>query len=267
MSWHKVIRYYMSSQYCRLREWLQPSKIADANDIPVIINNFNRLTMLKRLIERLEKAGCRNIHIIDNASTYPPLLEYYKTTPHTVHRLEANLGFKALWKSGLNKTLCRDYFVYTDSDVVPVDECPDNFMQVFLEVLKSKRLARKVGFSLRIDNLPDHYTLKEKVIAHESRFYERPDATGRMYRAPIDTTFAMYRPRIGLSRSFSAEAYRMAFPYQAEHLPWYNDLDNLSEEEQYYIDHTTQVTEWTSKSSTYSSSSSRSSKSKSQPQS
>jgi len=229
-----------------LREWLQPSKITDANDIPVIINNFNRLTTLRLLIERLEKAGCRNIHIIDNASTYPPLLEYYAATPHTVHRLERNLGFRALWKSGLNKELCRDYFVYTDSDVVPLAECPDNFMQVFFDVLKTHRLARKVGFSLRIDNLPDHYAHKAEVIAHESRFYERPVADGSMYRAPIDTTFAMYRPRIGLSRSFSAEVYRMAYPYQAEHMPWYNDLDNLSEEEQYYIDHTARATHWTS---------------------
>lgn len=245
MSWHKVIRYYVSSQFCRLREWLQPSAIEDANDIPVIINNFNRLTTLRMLIARLEKAGCRNIHIIDNASTYPPLLEYYDQIPYTVYRLRENLGFKALWKSGLNKTLCRDYFVYTDSDVVPIDECPDDFMSVFLDVLKTHRLARKAGFSLRIDNLPDHYAHKEKVIAHESRFFERPVDGGRMYRAPIDTTFAMYRPRIGLSRSFSAESYRLAYPYQAEHMPWYNNLDDLSDEERYYIGHTSQVTEWT----------------------
>lgn len=245
MSWHKVIRYYVSSQICRLREWIQPSRITDANDIPIIINNFNRLTTLRMLIERLERANCRNIHIIDNASTYPPLLSYYDTLPYTVHRLNENLGFKALWRSGLNATLCRDYFVYTDSDVVPLDECPDDFMQKFLDVLKTRRLARKVGFSLRIDNLPDHYAYKDKVIAHESRFFQRPTADGKMYRAPIDTTFAMYRPRIGLSRSFSAESYRMAYPYQAEHLPWYNDLDNLSDEELYYIQHTSQVTEWT----------------------
>lgn len=250
MSRLKKLKYYVGSQVCRLREWLQPSNITDARDIPVIINNFNRLTTLKRLIARLEKAGCRNIHIIDNASTYPPLLEYYRTTPYTVHRLDANLGFKALWKSKLNKTLCRDYFVYTDSDVVPDDDCPDNFMQVFLDVLKTHRLARKVGFSLRIDNLPDHYALKDKVIAHESRFFEQLTADGRMYRAPIDTTFALYRPRIGLCRSSSAEVYRMAAPYRAEHLPWYNDLDNLSDEERYYIAQTTQKTDWTDRAKT-----------------
>lgn len=244
----KKIKYHVESQYCRLREWLQPSKISNARDIPVIINNFNRLTTLKKLIARLEKAGCRNIHIIDNASTYPPLLEYYKNTPHTVHRFEENLGFKALWKSKLNKTLCRDYFVYTDSDVVPDDDCPDNFMEVFLDVLKKHRLTLKVGFSLRIDNLPDHYALKDNVISHESRFYQYPTEDGKMYRAPIDTTFAMYRPHIGLCRSSSAEVYRMAAPYRAVHLPWYNDLNNLTDEEQYYITHTTKKTEWTERS-------------------
>lgn len=247
MSWIKRINYYIGSQYFRVLERLAPTKISNANDIPIIINNFNRLTTLKRLIARLEKARCTNIHIIDNASTYRPLLEYYDSTPYTVHRLNENLGYRALWRSGLNKTLCRGYFVYTDSDIVPVDECPDDFMSVFLDVLKRYPLARKVGFSLRIDNLPDHYSDKDRVIAHESRFYERPVNDARMFRAPIDTTFAMYRPRVGLSRSSAAESYRMAYPYQAEHLPWYNDTANLSEEEKYYIRHTMQATDWTSR--------------------
>lgn len=41
-------------------------------NIPIIINNFNRLTCLQRLIASLEVRGYHNIYIIDNNSTYPP---------------------------------------------------------------------------------------------------------------------------------------------------------------------------------------------------
>ena len=215
---------WLVSCYYFFRETVSPSKIQTGKDIPIIINNFNRLTSLQQLLDALTIRGYTNIYILDNASTYPPLLDYYDTCPFPVLRLSENLGFKALWKSPLRKRFCRDYYIYTDSDVVPVKECPNDFIDYFLRELKRHPLARKIGFSLRIDNLPDCYAHKDKVIR----------------------SFALYRPRVGLSRSRFVEAYRTPYPYQAEHLPWYNDSSNLSAEEQYYISHCKHVTEWTS---------------------
>ncbi|WP_455622289.1 glycosyltransferase family 2 protein [Parabacteroides sp.] len=247
MSVFKKTTYYLGSCYYFLREKIAPSKIREGREIPIVINNFNRLSCLRKLIDALTARGYTNIYILDNASTYPPLLEYYKSCPFKVFNLQQNLGFKALWKSPLRKRFCGDYYIYTDSDVVPADYCPADFIDYFLRELKRHPLARKIGFSLRIDNLPDCYAHKEKVIALEKRYYKHLSEKG-LYRAPIDTTFALYRPRVGLSRSRSAEAYRTAYPYQAEHLPWYSDSSNLPEEEQYYIAHCTHVTEWSSKS-------------------
>mgnify|MGYP002241251986 FL=1 len=84
---------------------ISPSLIRDAKEIPIIINNFNRLTTLRLLTETLTACGYTNIYILDNASTYPPLLEYYKTCPFTVFHLNQNLGFKALWESPLKKKI------------------------------------------------------------------------------------------------------------------------------------------------------------------
>ena len=243
----KTLTCNIGSYYYFLREIISPSLIRDAKEIPIIINNFNRLTTLRLLTETLTACGYTNIYILDNASTYPPLLEYYKTCPFTVFHLNQNLGFKALWKSPLKKRFCNDYYIYTDSDVIPSDYCPKDFIDYFFKELKKHPFARKIGFSLRIDNIPDSYIHKEEVINLEKQYYLKP-AEGGLYRAPIDTTFALYRPRVGLSRSRSVEAYRTAYPYQAEHLPWYNDSSNLSEEEQYYISHCTHITEWSSKS-------------------
>lgn len=242
----KYTKNLILSYYYFIREKCKPSAIKSGKEIPIIINNFNRLTTLCLLIKALEKRGYTRIYIIYNASTYPPLLEYYKTCPYTIFRLSENLGFKALWKSHLNKKLCKDYFIYTDSDVVPADYCPTDFIDYFLLQLKKHPLARKVGFSLRIDNLPDHYNHKSEVIEKEKIYYSHPKKDN-LYRAPIDTTFALYRPGIGLSRSRYVESYRTAYPYQAEHLPWYTNSAHLSEEEQYYINHCVKVTEWTSK--------------------
>lgn len=243
----KKIVCQVASWYYFLRERISPSSIKSGKEIPIIINNFNRLTTLQQLIKALTDRGYNNIYILDNASTYPPLLAYYKSCPFTVFYLPENLGFKALWKSPFRKCFCNDYYIYTDSDVVPVKECPNDFADYFLYELKRHPMARKIGFSLRIDNLPDCYAYKEKVIHWESRYFTQATQDG-LYRAPIDTTFALYRPRVGLSRSRLVEAYRTAYPYQAEHLPWYSDSAHLTEEELYYINHCTHITEWSSRS-------------------
>jgi hypothetical protein len=62
------------------------------------------------------------------------------------------------------------------------------------------------------------------------------------YKAPIDTTFAMYRPGLGHQ---NGNSLRSAPPYTARHLPWYQDFANLSEEDEYYVKHSDHlITNW-----------------------
>jgi hypothetical protein len=226
-----------------------PSHIDDYKDIPIIINNFNRLETLKKLILSLETRGYLNIYIIDNLSTYPPLIEYYKTCRYTIFRLEKNMGPDALWASSIYKKFKNDFFVYTDSDIVPIVECPDDFLLFFLNTLKENKLARKVGFSLKIDDIPDSNLLKKYIIKCEEHFFHDFKKGNLLYRAPIDTTFALYRPR-GKRRhaNNSIEMYRTGYPYLARHLPWYTDSKNPDAEEKYYLEHLEMKTFWTSKS-------------------
>ncbi len=94
-----------------LAELARPSRIKNYREIPIIINNFNRLDSVKQLIGSLEKRGYFNIFIIDNKSTYPPLLEFYKNCRYKVFMLDENIGMNALWGSGLIKKFNKDYFV------------------------------------------------------------------------------------------------------------------------------------------------------------
>src|SRR5665213_132298 len=109
-----------------IKRKMKGEKIVDVDykNIPVIINIRNRFTYLIFLITWLEKAGMKNIIILDNESTFPALLEYYSTTKHRIVKLGNNLGHLALWKSDLYKEIENKFYVYTDPDVVPVDECP-----------------------------------------------------------------------------------------------------------------------------------------------
>lgn len=239
------IYYFLWRSYIKLRNIGIKSRYQNAFEIPIIINNRNRLTFMKELIDRLENMGYKNIYIIDNNSTYKPLLDYYKQTPHTVFRLKENLGFLSLWKSGIYKNFQKDYFVYTDSDVVPVENCPANFLQIFLEEMKKDNNLMKVGLSLKIDDLPDYFAQKYEVIKWESQYFTNK-VNNHFYLANVDTTFALYRPFMsgGASRH---KMYRSAAPMEAYHMPWYNDTSNLSEEEVYYIQNAKTSTHWTSK--------------------
>ncbi len=99
------IKYLIISFIMYIRELISPPKDISYLDIPIIINNFNRLEYLKILLDGLENRNYTNIYILDNQSTYPPLLEFYKKTKHKVIFLEKNYGFRALWKSKHIKSL------------------------------------------------------------------------------------------------------------------------------------------------------------------
>lgn len=218
------------------------SKVREAKQIPIIINNRNRLEYLVQLISALESRGYHNIYIIDNNSSYPPLLEFYDNCKYEIFRLKENVGHLAMWETNIYKRFIKDYYVYTDSDVVPTEECPPDFLDFFWKTLKCNPTVQKVGFSLKIDDLPDTFKNKEDVIAWESQFYKKR-INGKFYDALIDTTFALYRPFMRAGKG--GLMYRTAAPYQAYHMPWYVDSQNLSMEEIYYIDHATTSTHWT----------------------
>lgn len=213
-------------------------------NIPIIINNFNRLSFLKRLIISLEKRGYKNIYIIDNNSTYESLLEYYKECPYTIFRLKENVGYKAIWETNIFDKFKYSLYVYTDSDMEIDDSCPDDFLKHFINIMRKHPLCQKVGFGIRIDDLPDSFKYKQEVIQHESQFWKN-EIHKNVYRAPIDTTFALYRPLSGGPADYNQETYRTGAPYVIKHLPWYINTTNLDKEECFYINSITQSTHWT----------------------
>lgn len=238
--------YFFWKVYIIIMSFIFKSKIINGYDIPIIINNRNRLTFLKKLIDSLEIKGYKNIFIIDNNSDYQPLLNYYENCPYKIFRLDKNVGYLALWKTDIYKNFIKDFYVYTDSDVVPTESCPNNFLNQFLKVMKSDKKLMKIGLSLNVDDLPDCFLMKQQVIDWESQYWQKEADDNRFYIANVDTTFALYRPFVkgGASR---LKMYRSKKPFSAYHMPWYNDSSNLTEEEKFYIQSAKTSTHWTKK--------------------
>ncbi|HZT15326.1 MAG TPA: hypothetical protein VFA19_05210 [Gaiellaceae bacterium] len=199
--------------------------------VPVFVNCRDRVAALAQLVSWLEGAGSEEIYLLDNDSSYEPLLEYYEKTPHEVVRLGRNWGRFALWLApGVFERTRGRGFVYTDPDIVPSEECPHDALDRFDELLRRYPGVNKVGFGLRIDDIPDHYAHKEAVILWERQHWRWRVERGAYFSA-IDTTFALHRPN-GQPRP--ADAIRTGPPYVARHMPWYADLDRPSAEERFY---------------------------------
>lgn len=214
--------------------------------IPIIIISFNQLLYLKQLIDFLKNNNHDNIIILDNNSTYPPLLNYFTEIESSVkiYRLTQNYGHLAFWKNKeIFKKYSKGYHIITDPDILPVKECPNDFVSYFKRKLDENYQITKVGFSLKIDDLEESNLNKNKIINWESKFYVTKDKEGD-FLADIDTTFAIYRPYYKYKHSNFYDAIRVKFPYQALHGGWYIDHNNLTEEQEYYFKHCNTSSSW-----------------------
>ncbi|HEY1740019.1 MAG TPA: hypothetical protein VGI86_14990, partial [Acidimicrobiia bacterium] len=124
-------------------------------DPPIIINCRDRVTPLRNLVDWCERAGHERIVLLDNASTYEPLRDYLASMPHDVLQLDENLGSRALWRCRASEFLRSDWFVYTDPDIIPIDDCPDNAVAVLRDALDSDKLGHsKAALGLYLDDVP-----------------------------------------------------------------------------------------------------------------
>ena len=227
----------------------------EATETPIYLCNRDRLTTTKGMVDWLISTGSKKVVIVDNASTYPPLLSYYKELPSgvSVHSMGRNAG---PYDSRDWAALQQDTpFVFSDSDLNLIT-CPKDLVAKCLSFLYEFPNCGRVGPNLRLDNIPKenanailmgNKTLLEwegdswkNLVTHEGVSF---------YNAPIDTTFAIYPAHytrkllpnvtvcgVSFPHDCAWTNIRLDFPYVAEHAPWYS-LKPYSEEESYYREH------------------------------
>lgn len=209
----------------------------DWQDVPIFINARDRLGVMKKLIDWLLDAGYRNLIILDNDSTYLSLLEYYSELERDsrikIIRLGKNLGYKALWLSGVLEDLkIATPYVYTDPDILPIESCPKNFVQTLMKILDANHEIRKVGLGLVYDDI--NFFDKVRIQKQEAHYYSGSRVGENIYFVQVDTTFALYSNVRHYNLRFSL---RTTGNLCARHLPWYFDYDDLPADEKYYMAH------------------------------
>ena len=165
------------------------------HDTPIYIISRDRLDLgLRQLIEWLRRAEMTSITIIDNASTYQPLLDFYNSPAMdgiNLIRRDDNLGHEVFWR--LDYHLHQPgRFIVTDSDVVPDKDCPFDLVRRMHEVADRFPGGAKVGPAIRIDNLPETFALRDHMRFCESDYWVRKYPEGDSWNAAIDTVFAIY---------------------------------------------------------------------------
>lgn len=199
--------------------------------IPVYINNWNILEWVKNMTKYLEKVSNVVIVIIDNNSTYPPLLDWYKSCGYEVIRLAKNEGSRhGYWhvpKGAVHERLYGDkYFVFTDADL-DLSNCPVDLMSVLKQGVE--KYDKKCGLSIEVNDVPLDSLTYEGV--QKDRCYWNSPLDEIYFDAPADTTFAMYHKD---AYDYTTIATRANRPYTTKHIPWYfTSVNDFNEEEIY----------------------------------
>lgn len=196
--------------------------------IPVYITTFNRLTTTRAMVEWVESTPFARPIIVDNGSTYKPLLRWYKKEPCEILR-GPNKGPRSAWHYINRSVLWSSHYVVTDGDL-DLSGCPTDMIGYLIDGLESNPEYCKCGPGLEIGDLPDGYPLKHEVIHEESKFWQK--RVGPFFDAIIDTTFSVYKAHTPVCTY--GPALRADYPYVARHVPWYIVPGTESKEEKYY---------------------------------
>jgi hypothetical protein len=210
--------------------------------IPIIVNNRNLLTWPSKMVEDCKKFDdVGEIIIVDNGSTYEPLLEWYKTNPCEIIYTE-NYGQSCPWIINLPEKIGSEYYVVTDPDL-DLSQTPKDSLNFIKEKLLKYVEYSKIGLSLYNWEVPEnslyHHFLKTWSIVN---WDSNSVVDGLLTTQQIDTTFGMYNINKGPNSGKNCTTHT---PYSARHIPWeitnddIRDMENKNNEYFYYLSHAT----------------------------
>lgn len=208
-------------------------------NMPVVVIGYNQFTYIKNMVSQLEKYTS-DIIVVDNNSTYPPLINYYENDfKYTLLKQKINFGHK-VFEQRFVQDLVGDNYILTDPDLKFNSKLPTNFIKVLIDVSNYFQ-ASKVGFALCIDadDIRNDITFAGLSIKQwESVFWKnklhyQEDPSLELYNAAIDTTFCL------INKKYSGLNIRIAGNYTCKHLPWHINFkqDLLPGEYEAYTQH------------------------------
>ena len=198
------------------------------NSIPIYIPTFNNPTYLLNFIKQLEKNDAKNIVVIDNNSTYPPMKECLSIIEqkYKVVRLDQNFGPHYILRNKQFYQSLPELFCLSDPDLEFSTSLPVDFINE-LKIISEVHKVGKVGLALEFsseDVMHSELFLdgqKVGAIEYEQQFWTNnigKNQTGDdLYRTTLDTTFALYN-KTYFDPEDRYTAIRVAGKFTAKHL-------------------------------------------------
>lgn len=213
-------------------------QVTQESAIPVFIISYNQPSYLRNMVAQLIRlqVAPSEITVLDNASTNPQLIDCFGELQETgirVIRLERNFGPHEIFapEAGVDWP---EVFALTDPDLEFNPLMPTTFREDLLAIACACRVW-KCGLALSLEDaeqfLEGTYVSGMSIADWESQFWRHKlEAQGEtaeflvragaeIFRAEVDTTFAVYR-RDYPKASF-LQSVRISGNYSARHLPWY----------------------------------------------
>lgn len=189
--------------------------------IPIYIIAYNQFTYIRNMVYQCLPLTDK-IYIIDNASTYQPLLDWYKNELPKLKNIELirhpENGGSRVYQKYIH--LFPDEYVITDPDLLFNPKMPNDVINI-LSNIRKKFNVKVVGLALDISDRSNFTNAKfhaKSIYEWESAFwknkvnYEQEE----IYIAKIATTFALH------SKSNNSKTnLRVAGRFTCKHIPWY----------------------------------------------
>lgn len=191
----------------------------------IFINNRDYVTWPSAMAELLANQG-HEVIFLDNASTWEPLLDWYETCPFEIRR-QTNIGPQRSHRQTCMKET--EPYVLTDPDN-DLSMVPEDWPEALLEGLARFPGLPKCGLSFDMSRVPQENYAYE----HVQRLCPKDNPEkglmvtwggmhpeGDFMNYPVDTSFAVYKPKI----PFSIGGLMKARPYTGLHLPFHLVLE------------------------------------------
>lgn len=228
--------------------------------IPIFIIVHNQYEFLKKAVESYEKYIKTPIEIIFHnvCSTYFETINYLNTKQsegYIVYYSEVNNHHTVInsIKDYISKNPDCEYIVMTDADI-ELNNVNGDILEFYINLLhKLNKLS--VGPMLKIDDIPDeYYNKKVAIYGHTIGFWSKPQKTilfkNKEYKyieCATDTTFQLFSAK-NIPKQFPhVNSIRTLEPYDARHLDWYINPNNLSPCQLYYLNNTSNISHWNNK--------------------
>jgi hypothetical protein len=229
--------------------------------IPIFIIVHNHYDILQRSLASYEKfIDYPKQFVFHNTnSVYQPTLDFLeerRKKGDLVYHTNTNhhLSVMNTVREYLSKHPDVKYYILTDPDI-ELNNCRGNLVETFIYLI-NKYNVYSVGTSLKIDDIPDYYPKKKLVLSiptHKS-FHSSPrikeNFEGQEFeitRAHIDTTFQLIRASSVDGHFPHTNCMRVFEPYDARHLDWYIDPNNMTDCQKFYSENTTNISHWNNK--------------------